>query len=176
MDDENRTIAGVTPEAGAPETAPEASAPKPAAAPAPADPERYAAPEIDDNDDDAPTEWVPSRFEKRIHAIPEKQWNLYQTLAGLAIGAFTVFALFFGGQGLNPLFLAAIVLALLVPNMLEDRGRRRLSRGRIVMIITMAVGIAAMAIYFAVTKRGDAKPEEIEAAEAALRTAKTFLA
>ena len=34
----------------------------------------------------------------------------------------------------------------------------------------------AMAIYFAVTKRGDAKPEEIEAAEAALRTAKTFLA
>jgi len=121
--------------------------------PAPAAPPAHSAePEIDDDDDDAPTEWVPSRFERRIHAIPEAQWKLYQTVGGVLIGAFTVFALFFGGQGLNPLFLIAIVLALFAPNMLEDRGRRKLTRGRMVMAITIAIGVAAMAVYTGMTK------------------------
>ena len=110
-----------------------------------------AAPEIDD-DDDAPTEWVPSRFEKRIHAIPEGQWNLYQTLAGVAIGLFTAFSLFFGGPGLNPMFLVAVVLALAAPSVLEDRGRRRLTRFRITLIIVLAAGIIGMTVYTGVTK------------------------
>ena len=46
---------------------------------------KYAAPEIDDDDDDAPTEWVPSRFEKKVNAIPQTQWDLYQILGGTAI-------------------------------------------------------------------------------------------
>ena len=136
------------------------------------DAQRYAAPEIEDDDpDDAPTEWVPSRFEKRIHAIPEKQWNLYQTLAGLAIGVLTVIALFFGGEGLNPLFLVALVLALFAPNMLEDRGRRKLVRLRMVMVITIAAGLVFMVVYLGTTKGWHffTKKEEAESALRAIR-------
>ena len=116
---------------------------------------RYASPEIEDDEDDAPTEWVPSRFEKRIHAIPEGLWNLYQTLAGVAVGAFSVFALYFGGSGLSPLFLAALALALAAPNILEDRGRRRLSRFRIVLIIAIALGVIGMTAYTGATQGWD---------------------
>ena len=102
--------------------------------------------DIDDDDDPAPTEWVPTRFEKRIKAIPEAKWNLYQCLAGAAIAVYTVLALFFGGQGLNPLFLIGVVLALVLPRWLEDRGRRSLYKGRKVMLIVMAVMLVALTL------------------------------
>ena len=138
MDEQNREELEQETRAAEPATEPEA---------------RYAAPEIDDDDDDdAPTEWVPSRFEKKIHAIPDRTWDLYQIAGGALIGAFTVAALFLGGAGINVLFLIAIVLALFVPNWLEDRGRRKLTRGRMVMAITIAIGVAAMAVYTGMTK------------------------
>jgi len=140
--------------------------------------QRYAEPEIDDPDpeDDAPTEWVPSRFEKKIHAIPEKQWVLYQVIGGALIGIFTVIALFFGGAGLNVPFLIAIALALVGPNMLEDRGRRKLSKGRMVMVIVIAVGIVALFLYNGFTKGWNfvAEKTEEEAAETALRMLRTI--
>ena len=133
---------------------------------------KYAAPEIDDDDDDdAPTEWVPSRFEKRIHAIPEARWKLYQILGGGAIGLFTVGALFLGGTGKvgSALFLAAVVLALLLPNWLEDRGRRKLNVARYAMIIVIAVGVVALLLYTGLTQGWDFFKKKDEA-EAALRT------
>ena len=132
--------------------------------------ERYAAPEIEDDDeDDAPTEWVPTRFEKKIKAIPDKQWNLYQTLAGVVIGAATAGTLFLGGSGSKGSsipFLIAVVVALAGPNVLEDRGRRKLNRFRMVLIIVMAVSIIAFTIYNGTTKGWDfmKKKEETEAA------------
>ena len=115
--------------------------------------QKYAAPEIDDDDDDdTPTEWVPSRFEKRIHAIPDAKWDLYQILGGAAIGLFTVFALFLGGTGVSAPFLVAVVLALLLPNWLEDRGRRKLTKGRYAMIAVIAVGVVAVFLYTGFTQ------------------------
>lgn len=131
--------------------------------------EKYAAPEIDDDDDPAPTEWVPSRFEKRIHAIPENLWTLYQILGGAAIGIFTVCALFLGGTGVSAPFLVAIVLALLLPNWLEDRGRRKLNKGRYTMIIVIGVGVVAMFLYTGLTQGWDFFKKK-EEAEAAIRT------
>lgn len=133
--------------------------------------EKYASPEIDEDDDDAPTEWVPSRFEKRIHAIPEARWNLYQILGGSLIGIFAVVALFMGGTGISAPFLVAIVLALMLPNWLEDRGRRKLNKGRFAMIIVMGVGIVAMVLYTGFTQGWDffKKKEEVEAAVRLLR-------
>ena len=140
-------------------------------APEPAQPvQRYAAPEIDDDDeDDAPTEWVPSRFEKKVHAIPDRTWNLYQIAGGVVIGAFTVAALFLGGSGLNVPFLVAIVLALFVPNWLEDRGRRKLNVARYAMIAVIAVGVVALLLYTGLTQGWDFFKKKDEA-EAALRT------
>ncbi len=118
--------------------------------------QKYAAPEIDDDDDDdAPTEWVPSRFEKRIHAIPDAKWDLYQILGGAAIGVFTVLALFLGGSGVSASFLIAVVLALLLPNWLEDRGRRKLTKGRYAMIAVIAVGVVGVFLYTGFTQGWD---------------------
>lgn len=128
---------------------------------------KYVAPEIDDDDeDDAPMEWVPSRFEKKVHAIPQARWDLYQILGGAAIGIFTVCALFLGGTGVSAPFLVAIVLALLFPNWLEDRGRRKLTKGRYAMIIVISVGVVAMLLYTGFTQGWDffKKKEEVEAA------------
>ena len=131
--------------------------------------QKYAAPEIDDDDDDdTPTEWVPSRFEKRIHAIPDAKWDLYQILGGAAIGLFTVFALFLGGTGVSTPFLVAVVLALLLPNWLEDRGRRKLTKGRYAMIAVIAVGVVAVFLYTGFTQGWDIFRKK-EAAEAAVK-------
>ena len=133
---------------------------------------KYAAPEIDDDDDDdAPTEWVPSRFEKKVTAIPRAQWDRYQILGGTAIGVFTVAALFLGGTGVSAPFLVAIALALLLPNWLEDRGRRKLTKGRYAMIIVIAVGVVGVFLYLGFTQGWDIfkKKEEAEAAIRLLR-------
>lgn len=124
----------------------------------PAPQPRYAQPEIDDiladDPDEAPTEWVPTRFEKRVKAISEARWTLYQILGGSVIGIITVITLFFGGKGkgFSYGFMAAVVLALLAPNWLEDRARRKVTKGRIAMIVVIAVGIVFMVLYTGFTQ------------------------
>ena len=118
--------------------------------------ERYATPEIDDKSiqwdtDEAPTEWVPTQFEKRVKAIPEDKWNLYQTIGGAAMGLI-VAALLFVGNGVGPGFLIGAVLAMLVPNWLENKGRRKLLRARVVMIAVLLVAVVAMTIYIGTTQ------------------------
>ena len=135
--------------------------------------QKYIAPEIDDDDDPAPTEWVPSRFEKRIHAIPDAKWDLYQILGGAVIGLFTVFSLFIGGAGVSAPFLVAIVMALILPNWLEDRGRRKLNKGRYAMIIVIGVGVVAILLYTGFTQGWNfiGKKDEAEAAVRMMRRA-----
>lgn len=140
--------------------------------------QRYARPEIEDNinpwdTDEAPTEWVPTRFEKRIHAIPEDKWNLYQTLGGAAVGIISAVLLFAGGTGFSAGLLIAVALALLLPNWLETKGRRRLNRARVAMIIALGIGIVVSAVYAGVHS-GWNFFEKKEAAEAALRMLAEF--
>ena len=121
--------------------------------------QRYSKAEIDeilaDDPDEAPTEWVPTRFEKKINAIPEKQWTLMTVAGGVLIGCIVVATLFAGGKGVGAGFLIAVLLALVFPNMLEDRARRKVTKGRYAMIIVMAVGIAGMVLYVGLTKGWD---------------------
>ena len=132
--------------------------------------ERYAAPEIGDNTpawdtDEAPTEWVPTQFEKRVKAIPEDRWNLYQTLGGAAVGVVVAVLLFTGNKGVSAGFLIAVALAMLLPNWLESKGRRKLLRARIVMIIVLAIAIAGIVLYNGLTHGWDffEKKEAVEA-------------
>lgn len=140
-------------------------------------PQRYANPEIDDiladDPDEAPTEWVPSRFERKIHAIPEKTWDLYQYLGGGLIGVIVVASLYLSGSGLGAGFLIAVVLALVFPNWLEDRGRRKLTKARYAMIAVIALGLIAMVLYLGMTKGWDSffKKEAAETARNAMRLA-----
>ena len=122
---------------------------------------RYSKAEIDailpDDTDEAPTEWVPSRFEKRVNAIPEGQWTLLQALGGTIVGAAVVFALFLGGEGSGFSWglLVAVALALFLPNWLEDRCRRKLTKARYIMIAVIAVGIVGMVLFTGLTKGWD---------------------
>ena len=134
------------------------------------DQERYSKPEIGDDPiqwdkDEAPTEWVPTEFEKKIKAIPEDRWNLYQTLGGGLIGAISAALLFSGGSGLSAGFLIAVVLALVVPSWLEDKGRRKLLRARLAMIVVLGVCILGMLLYNGFTRGWDffKKKEAVEA-------------
>ena len=135
------------------------------------DRERYSQPEIGDDPikwdkDEAPTEWVPTEFEKKVKAIPEDKWNLYQTLGGGLIGAISAVLLFASGSGMSAGFLIAVVLALLLPGWLEDKCRRKLLRARLSMIVVLGVCILALLLYNGFTHGWDffKKPEEAQAA------------
>lgn len=92
--------------------------------------------------EDAPYE--PSEMEKRIAAIPEDKWNLYQTLAGGAVGLVAVALLTFGSEDLGTWALVlAVVLALFLPRHLERWWGRKMPRARIAMIVSMSVALAA---------------------------------
>ena len=105
---------------------------------------------LGDDDDEAPTEHVPSEFEKKMAAIPENKWNLYQIIGGILIGLFTVFALF-AGEDSSFMFLTAICIALLGPNQFEKSANRKVYKGRVAMCISIAVGLLIMFIYYLAT-------------------------
>ena len=134
----------------------------------------YDQPEIDEEEeDDAPTEWVPTRFEKKVKAIPDRTWDMYQYLGGGAIGLITAAALFLSGTSNNIPLIVAVALAFILPRWLEDRGRRSLYKGRITMIIVLAVAIAAMVIR-SVATHGFSFFEKKEEAETALGLLRAF--
>lgn len=142
----------------------------------PAPEARYAKPEIDDaviqwDTDEAPTEWVPTQFEKKIKAIPEDKWKLYQTVGGGLLGLIEAILLFAGNKGMSAGFLIAVVLALLLPNWLENKGRRKLYRARIAMIAVLGISIVVMLLYNGFTYGWDffKKKDEAEAAVKLLR-------
>jgi len=112
---------------------------------------------LGDDTDEAPTEHVPTAFEKKMQAIPENKWLLYQIIVGVLIGAYTVYALF-GGEDNSFNFLTAVILALLVPNQFEKSANRKVYKGRVAMCITIAVGLVVMFIFYLATGRLSANP------------------
>ncbi len=105
---------------------------------------------LGDDEDEAPTEHVPTEFEKKMAAIPENKWRIYQIIAGIAIGLFTVFALF-GGEDSSFMFIIALCLALLGPNQFEKSANRKIFQARYALIVTIAVGLVVMLIYYGAT-------------------------
>lgn len=105
---------------------------------------------LGDDDEEAPAEHVPTAFEKKMQAIPENRWNLYQIIAGILIGAYTVYTLF-SGQDSSFSFIIALVLALIAPGQFEKSANRKLLKLRIAMCITLTIGIVGMIIYSLVT-------------------------
>lgn len=107
---------------------------------------------LGDDTDEAPMEHVPTAFEKKMAAIPENKWLVYQIIGGVLTGLLTVAALF-GGDDSSMLFLIALVLALFGPNQFEKSANRKIYMGRMALCITIAVGLVAMFVYFLATGR-----------------------
>ena len=114
-------------------------------APAPADDSAAG-----DAADDEP--YIPGAMEQRIDALPEKKWNLYQTIGGAVLGLASVGALlaFSGDLSMYGLAVAA-ALVLIVPRYLERAWNHKLPVARRAMLIAMIVGLVAMIVVTGLT-------------------------
>ena len=88
-------------------------------------------------------------LQKRVRAIPEKKWTILTVVCGALLGALcgallTVFSAMesIGMYGT----IAALLIALLIPRFAERRLRRSIQRGRIALMIGLAVWVGVTAI------------------------------
>jgi len=82
-------------------------------------------------------------FQRRCAAISDKKWNIIQSIGGVILGGAVVFFLFGGtsDDAFSIFTVYALVLAMFVPKYVEKTCDRNLDRGRIVMVIAIAVGM-----------------------------------
>lgn len=93
-------------------------------------------------------------LQQRIHDYPDQKWNLLQRLAGAAMGVICglLLTLFSGFESIGMYAtVAALLIALLVPRLAEKRFRRSVQKGRIAMLIALAVWLAAYAAYMLIS-------------------------
>ncbi len=91
-------------------------------------------------------------FQKYVARLNEKTWVLMQRIVGAILGVASGIALFWNGgsdteQGFSWSLIMAIVIAMLIPNILEKQSGRRLNKLRIALVIALAVMIVG---YFIV--------------------------
>lgn len=93
-----------------------------------------------------PTEEL-DELQTKVHNLPEAKWYLYQRICGAALGLLCGYLLtFFGSYESVGMFgtIAAVLIALFVPNMIEKRVKRSLQKGRVALMIGLA---AWMLVY-----------------------------
>lgn len=94
-------------------------------------------------------------FQKFIARMDERRWVLTQRIAGVILGLLAGVALFwdsFGGkeEGFSYSLIIAVVIAMLVPNIIEKQGLRRIPKLRMALVITLSVMIVAYLILMGV--------------------------
>lgn len=95
-----------------------------------------------------------SAFQKFIARMDDAKWKLVQRIFGVLLGLGASAALFWPTQssdgsssGSSYSLIIAVVIALLIPNILEKRGGRKITQARFAMAITIGVGVVAFFIY-----------------------------
>lgn len=91
-------------------------------------------------------------FQKYIARLSEKTWTLVQRIVGAILGVAAGLALFWNGgsdtdRGMSWSLVIAIVIAMLIPNILEKQGGRRIPKLRVALVIALGVMIVG---YFIV--------------------------
>lgn len=92
-------------------------------------------------------------FQKAIARMSEKTWTIVQRIVGAVLGVATGVALFWNGgsnseSGFSYSLIIAIVIAMLIPNIIEKQGLRRIPKLRIALVIALAVMIAIYFVYW----------------------------
>ena len=85
-------------------------------------------------------------FQKTIARMNEKTWTLVQRIVGAILGVASGLALFWNGgsdneQGFSWSLVVAIVIAMLIPNILEKQSGRRIPKLRVALVIALAIMI-----------------------------------
>ena len=91
-------------------------------------------------------------FQKAVARLSEKTWTLIQRIAGAILGVASGLALFWNGgsdteQGFSWSLVLAIVIAMLIPNIIEKQSGRRINKLRVALVIALAIMIVG---YFIV--------------------------
>ena len=91
-------------------------------------------------------------FQKFIARMDEQRWVLTQRIAGVVLGVLAGLSLFwdsFSGKeegGFSYSLIIAVVIAMLVPNIIEKQGLRRIPKLRVALVITLSAMIVAYLI------------------------------
>lgn len=91
-------------------------------------------------------------FQKFIARMDDKKWTLVQRIVGAVLGVAAGLSLFWNSsenseQVFSWSMILAIVIAMIVPNILEKQGGRRVPKLRVALVIALAVMIVG---YFIV--------------------------
>lgn len=99
-----------------------------------------------------------SGFQKFIARMDDAKWKLVQRIFGVFLGLGTSIALFWeqipgvkqnmaeGSKAGSYSLIIAVVVALLIPNIIEKRGGRKITQARFAMVITLGIAIVAFFI------------------------------
>lgn len=98
-------------------------------------------------------------FQRYIAKMDDKTWNLAQRICGAVLGVLASLALFWDGifnagkeqSGFSFSLIAAVVIAMLIPNIIEKQGLRKIPKVRTTMAISLMVCIVAYFLYMGVT-------------------------
>lgn len=80
-------------------------------------------------------------LQQRIHDYPEKTWALIQRACGAALGLLcgVLLTYFSNFESIGMIStIAAVLIALLLPNVIEKRVKRKITKGRTAMLIGLA--------------------------------------
>ena len=94
-------------------------------------------------------------FQRFIAKMDDKKWKLTQRILGVILGLGSGLALFSDGlfnrgeesTGSSYSLIIAVVIALLVPNIIEKQGGRKINVARMTMAITLLVALVAYFIF-----------------------------
>lgn len=102
-------------------------------------------------------------FQKYIARMDDKKWELAQWITGVILGIIAAVALFWdtistteaqkasGGIFSIPLVIA-ILVAMVVPNIIEKQGMRRANKLRIAVVAALLAGIIGYMAYIGLTR------------------------
>ena len=98
-------------------------------------------------------------FQLYVAKMNDKSWNLAQRIFGVVLGVGASLALFWDSiigankekGGFSFSLIIAVVIAMLIPNIVEKQGLRKIPKTRTTMAITLLICIVAYLIYLGVT-------------------------
>jgi len=97
-------------------------------------------------------------FQRFIAKLDDRTWTIYQRILGVILGLGACVALFWNSgrgedeSGFTWTLVIAIVIAMLIPNIIEKQAQRKIAKARVTEAITMGIFIVVYFVYMAITK------------------------
>ena len=82
-------------------------------------------------------------LKQKVAALSDRSWKIVQAAGGIALGAVVCFFLYGDSDGGTTFSIYALLLALIVPRLLEQSCGRSVYFGRMAMLVTLVVLIGA---------------------------------